>query len=43
MEFALSEEQRMLQDSVRRFLEQNSPLDKVRLAAGNTHTVQRSL
>ncbi len=43
MEFALSEEQRLLQDSVRRFLEQNSPLDKVRLAAGNTHTVQRSL
>nr|RAW03745.1 hypothetical protein DBT41_11360 [Aerococcus urinae] len=43
MEFALSEEQRMLQDSVRRFLEQNAPLDKVRLAAGNTHSVQRSL
>ncbi|MDO8839466.1 MAG: acyl-CoA dehydrogenase family protein [Parvibaculum sp.] len=43
MEFALSEEQRLLQDSVRRFLEQNAPLDKVRLAAGNTHTVQRSL
>ena len=42
MEFALSEEQRMLQDSVRRFLEQNAPLEKVRIAASNPHTVQRT-
>lgn len=33
MEFGLSEEQRMLQDSVRRFLEEQAPLDTVRRIA----------
>ncbi len=33
MEFGLSEEQTLLQDSVRRFLEDNAPLDRVRAFA----------
>lgn len=33
MEFGLSQDQRLLQDGVRRFLEQKSPLDRVRRAA----------
>lgn len=43
MEFALSEEQRMLQDSIGRFLEQQSPLDQVRVAAENDEFVPRDL
>ena len=33
MEFGLSQEQRLFQDSIRRFLEQHSPLERVRRAA----------
>ncbi len=38
MEFALSGEQRLLQDSVRRFLESECPLDRVRVAADAAET-----
>jgi alkylation response protein AidB-like acyl-CoA dehydrogenase len=43
MEFALSQEQRLFQDSIRRFLEQHSSLDRVRRAAGNNDCVPRDL
>ncbi len=40
MEFALSEEQRMLADSIRRFLEETCPLDLVRDTAADGSTKQ---
>jgi len=43
MEFALSEQQRLLQESVGRFLVQQSPLESVRKAAESNDTLQRSL
>ncbi len=43
MEFSLSDEQRLLQDSVRRFLERRSPLDYVRRAAETANVLQRDL
>jgi alkylation response protein AidB-like acyl-CoA dehydrogenase len=43
MEFALSQEQRLSQDSIRRFLEQKSSLDRVRRAADDNDCVPRDL
>lgn len=43
MEFALSEDQRMLQDSVRSFLADAAPLDTVRKAADGDHSVVSQL
>ena len=43
MEFALSQEQRLFQDSIRRFLEQHSSLDRVRRAAGSNDCVPKDL
>ncbi|HAC58497.1 MAG TPA: acyl-CoA dehydrogenase [Rhodobiaceae bacterium] len=43
MEFGLSEEQRLLQDSVNRFLDKNVSLDRVRQAAESTHAIQRDI
>ncbi|GIS97638.1 MAG: hypothetical protein CM1200mP24_09220 [Gammaproteobacteria bacterium] len=38
MDFALTEEQRMLQQSIEGFLETNCPLDAVRIAASSGST-----
>ncbi len=43
MEFGLSEDQRLLQDGVGRFLEEQSPLEKVREAADSNDFVPRGL
>lgn len=43
MEFGLSEEQRLLQDSVNRFLDKNVSLDRVRQAAESPHAIQRDI
>jgi alkylation response protein AidB-like acyl-CoA dehydrogenase len=43
MEFALSQEQRLFQDSIRRFLEQHSPLERVRRAADAADCVPKDL
>ena len=43
MEFGLSQEQRLFQDSIRRFLEQHSPLERVRRAANANETAPKEL
>ena len=43
MEFGLSQEQRLFQDSIRRFLEQHSPLERVRRAADANDAAPKEL
>ena len=43
MEFALTDEQRLLQEGVNRFLERRAPLDRVRKAAEEPGVIQRDI